>query len=110
MLVWYVLLLRLARRPERTLQTTTAVFGYQMVLTPLLVTLQWLVQRLHGNSAGDAAGICRPGAAGMAVAANSHRQRGAGVAHGGQRCAGSPADRRRRTAAIGDICPIQELN
>jgi hypothetical protein len=53
MLIWYVLLLRLARHPERTLQTATAVFGYQIVLAPLLVTLQWLVQRLHGNSAWE---------------------------------------------------------
>src|SRR6516164_10676538 len=31
-LLWYVLVLRLAGRPERTLQTTTAVFGFQTVL------------------------------------------------------------------------------
>src|SRR4029077_7835928 len=32
-LFWYMLLLRLAGRPERALQTTTAVFGFQAVLT-----------------------------------------------------------------------------
>ena len=41
-LAWYVGLLRLARRPERTLQTSTAVFGFQIVLTPLLFAASWL--------------------------------------------------------------------
>ena len=41
-LVWYAVLLRLARRPERTLQTSTAVFGFQIVLTPLLFIASWL--------------------------------------------------------------------
>jgi hypothetical protein len=45
MLAWYVLLLRLAGKSERTLQTTTAVFGFQMVLAPLLVTSEWLTRR-----------------------------------------------------------------
>jgi len=41
-LVWYVVLLRLAGRPERTLQTMTAVFGFQIVLAPLLFFSSWL--------------------------------------------------------------------
>jgi len=49
LLVWNALLLKVAGRPERTLQTTTAVFGYQLLLAPLLVTLQWLAQRFHGD-------------------------------------------------------------
>jgi hypothetical protein len=44
-LVWYVVLLRLAGRSERTLQTTTAVFGFQAVLSPLLVVSEWLMLR-----------------------------------------------------------------
>jgi hypothetical protein len=45
-LLWYVVLLRLAGRPERTLQTSTAVFGLQIVLTPLLCFESWLGPRL----------------------------------------------------------------
>jgi hypothetical protein len=41
-LAWYVVLLRLARRPERTLQTSTAVFGFQFVLAPLVFAASWL--------------------------------------------------------------------
>jgi hypothetical protein len=44
-LVWYVVMLRLAGRSERTLQTTTAVFGFQAVLSPLLVISEWLMLR-----------------------------------------------------------------
>ncbi len=44
-LAWYVLLLRLVRRPERTLQTSTAVFGMQVILTPLLFLSSWLYLR-----------------------------------------------------------------
>jgi hypothetical protein len=48
MLVWYVVLLKLAGRPERTLQTTTAVFGLSAVLSPLLIASDWLM-----SAAGD---------------------------------------------------------
>jgi hypothetical protein len=44
-LLWYVVLLRLAGRPERTLQTSTAVFGFQIVLAPLLFFSSWLWPR-----------------------------------------------------------------
>jgi hypothetical protein len=44
-LAWYVLLLRLVGRPERILQTATAVFGFQAVLSPLLVISEWLMRR-----------------------------------------------------------------
>ena len=44
-LAWYVVLLRLAGRAERTLQTTTAVFGFQAVLSPLLIVSEWLLLR-----------------------------------------------------------------
>jgi hypothetical protein len=43
--VWYALLLKILRRPERFLQTTTAVFGYQAVLAPLWIASVWLVQQ-----------------------------------------------------------------
>ena len=49
-LVWYLLLLRLVGRPERTLQTTTAVFGFQTVLAPLLVGSDWLIRRFGEDS------------------------------------------------------------
>lgn len=44
-LLWYVVLLRLVGRSERTLQTTTAVFGFQAVLSPLLVISDGLMLR-----------------------------------------------------------------
>ena len=46
-LVWYVALLKLVGRPERILQTATAVFGFQVVLSPLLITSDWLVLRFR---------------------------------------------------------------
>ena len=39
---WYWVVLRLAGRPERFLQTTTAVFGFQTVLAPAIVAATWL--------------------------------------------------------------------
>ncbi len=50
-LLWYLLLLRLVGRPERTLQTTTAVFGFQAVLAPLLVGSEWLLRRFGDDTA-----------------------------------------------------------
>jgi hypothetical protein len=44
-LVWYFVLLRVTGRSERTLQTTTAVFGFQAVLSPLLVLSNGLMAR-----------------------------------------------------------------
>jgi hypothetical protein len=44
-IIWYAVLLRVVRRPERTLQTTTAVFGFQTVLAPLSVVFEWLMRR-----------------------------------------------------------------
>ena len=48
--VWYALLLYIARKPERFLQTTTAVYGYQAVLSPLLVAALWLQRRFDQES------------------------------------------------------------
>jgi hypothetical protein len=52
-LTWYVVLLRLAGRSERTLQTTTAVFGFQAVLSPLLIVSQWLLLRFGQDTAWE---------------------------------------------------------
>jgi hypothetical protein len=42
---WYAALLRLVGRPERTLQTTSAVFGLQALLAPPSIAFEWLMQR-----------------------------------------------------------------
>jgi hypothetical protein len=52
-LVWYVLLLKVVGRPERILQTTTAVFGFQTVLSPLAVLSEWLTLRFAQDSTWD---------------------------------------------------------
>ena len=38
------------KRPERFVQTTTAVYGYQAVLSPLLVAALWLQRRFDPES------------------------------------------------------------
>jgi hypothetical protein len=48
--VWYALLLYILKRPERFLQTATAVYGYQAVLSPLLVATLWLQRRFESES------------------------------------------------------------
>lgn len=50
MFLWYALLLNVAKRPERFLQTTTAVYGFQAVLSPLLVAAVWLTRRFDQDS------------------------------------------------------------
>ena len=44
-LVWYFVVLRLAGRSERILQTTTAVIGFQTILAAPLVISDWLMLR-----------------------------------------------------------------
>jgi hypothetical protein len=44
-LAWYGALLFLTRRPERFMQTTTAVFGYRAVMSPLSIASEWLIRR-----------------------------------------------------------------
>ena len=51
LLAWYAVLLRLVRRPERFLQTTTALFGYQTLLAPPLIASSWLIQQFEKDSA-----------------------------------------------------------
>ena len=72
-LVWYVALLRLLGRPERMLQTVTAVFGFQTVLSPLLIACTWLMRRIGEDAAWQLPVTC----AGLLllawlIAANSH--------------------------------------
>jgi hypothetical protein len=43
--IWYFVLLRLAGRSERTLQTTTAVIGFQTILAAPMVLSDWLMLR-----------------------------------------------------------------
>jgi len=50
MLIWYALLLNFARRPERFLQTTTAVYGFQAVLAPLVIAAVWATRRIDQDS------------------------------------------------------------
>jgi hypothetical protein len=72
-LLWYLLLLRLTGHPERTLQTTSAVFGFQAVLTPLLIGSEWLMRRFGEDAVWQVPLTC----AGLllfawVIAANSH--------------------------------------
>lgn len=50
-LAWYAVLMRLFARPERFLQTTTAVFGYQTVLAPVWIATAWLAGRFQQDDA-----------------------------------------------------------
>jgi hypothetical protein len=50
MFIWYVVLLRLVGKPERFLQTTTAVFGFQAVLSPLLIGTVWLARIVQDSA------------------------------------------------------------
>lgn len=49
-LAWYVALLQLVGRPERILQTSTAVFGFQALLSPPLIASEWLMRRFGGDA------------------------------------------------------------
>ncbi len=49
-LAWYIGVLRLLGRPERTVQTVTAVFGLQAVVSPLLIASEWLMRRFGQDS------------------------------------------------------------
>ena len=72
-LIWYIALLQLLRRPERILQTATALFGFQAVLSPLIVASEWLVRRFSEDSPWQIPCMC-----GLlllfawVIAANSH--------------------------------------
>ena len=77
-LLWYVALLRLAGKAERTLQTTTAVFGFQIVLAPLFALSTWLLPRfLHDSTFGVPVTLFSVVMLVWLVAANSHIVRAA---------------------------------
>ncbi|MEO8306739.1 MAG: hypothetical protein ABI616_01695 [Pseudomonadota bacterium] len=49
-LAWYAMLLRIARKPERYLQTVTAVLGFQLVLAPVLIASGWLFLKYQADT------------------------------------------------------------
>jgi hypothetical protein len=49
-LAWYIGMLRLLGRPERTVQTITAVFGLQAVVSPPMIVSEWLMRRFGQDS------------------------------------------------------------
>src|SRR4051794_27823095 len=49
---WYAVLLYAVKKPERFLQTSTAVFGFQIVLSPVLIAALWLQRRFDQDSIG----------------------------------------------------------
>jgi len=50
-LCWYALLMRVVRKPERFLQTATAVFGLRTLLAPLLLAGSTVLQSLGEQNA-----------------------------------------------------------
>jgi hypothetical protein len=50
-LLWLALVLRLASRPERFMQTATAVFGFQLVVAPLFLAVLALFARYRDDPA-----------------------------------------------------------
>lgn len=49
MLLWGRIVLQAVRRPERYLQTMTAIFGVQLVLQPLLAPIAWFYARYSAD-------------------------------------------------------------
>lgn len=77
-LAWYVALMRLFSKPERFLQTTTAVFGYQAVLAPALVATAWFASRFqHDDAAVAPIAIAGLGMLAWVLAANARILRSA---------------------------------
>jgi hypothetical protein len=50
-LAWYAVLLRVVGKPERFVQTATAIFGYSLVLAPLLLVAIFLSQHVKPDHA-----------------------------------------------------------
>jgi|SRR5882724_2830976 len=50
-LLWYIVLMRVVKRRERFLQTATAVFGYQMIISPFWVAAAWLARKYADDAA-----------------------------------------------------------
>jgi hypothetical protein len=49
-LAWYWILLKAFAKPERFLQTATAMFGYQLVLAPLWIAAVYLSRRYNDDA------------------------------------------------------------
>jgi hypothetical protein len=69
-LAWYAALLSVLKRSERFLQTATALFGYQLVLSPLFIPAGWLIQRvvLDGTAAQGSPWLLPVGVLGVCMA------------------------------------------
>jgi thiol:disulfide interchange protein len=50
-LAWYAVLLRTLGKPERFLQTVTAIFGYELVLAPVWIVAIYLSERVKPEDA-----------------------------------------------------------
>jgi hypothetical protein len=50
-LCWYALLMRVVRKPERFLQTATAVFGFRAIVSPLALASGGLIRRFGEDAA-----------------------------------------------------------
>jgi hypothetical protein len=73
MFAWYTLLLRIVGKPERFLQTATAVYGFQLILSPLLIAAEGLTRRFPQDSLGQfAISLLSLGMLVWIIAANSH--------------------------------------
>jgi hypothetical protein len=72
-LTWYALLLRLVGRAERTPQTLSALFGFQIVLCPLLVPFEWVIRHYSEDATWQGPVMCVGLLLlGWMIAANSH--------------------------------------
>jgi hypothetical protein len=49
-LLWYAVLLRIAGKPERYVQTVTAILGFQLVLAPVLIASGWLFLKYQADT------------------------------------------------------------
>ena len=49
-LAWYAILMRAFGKPERFLQTTTAIFGYQIVIAPLWIAAAYFLRQYADNA------------------------------------------------------------
>jgi hypothetical protein len=72
-LAWYATLLQLAGRRERFLQTATAIFALQTLLTPPLLAAEWLVKRFGQDTTWQLpVGVAALAILVWIIAANSH--------------------------------------
>lgn len=71
--IWYAVLLYAVKKPERFLQTSTAVYGFQIVVSPVLIVALWLQRRFAQDSLGAfAVTLVSVALLIWVIAANSH--------------------------------------